>query len=439
MNVLVIGSGGREHAIVWKLRQSPRVQALYCAPGNAGIGLQAEPVPLKPTDIAGLLRFARENRIDLTVVGPEQPLVLGIVDEFERSGLRVFGPSMGAAKLEGSKAFAKEFLARHRIPTARFESFSVDQRAAAERFIDKSALPIVVKADGLAAGKGVIVCETRGAALQALGDMMVRKSLGSAGEKVVIEEYLAGEEASIFAITDGERFVTLAAAQDHKRILDGDQGKNTGGMGAYAPAPLITKELQKKIEEEIVSPTLEGMKAEGVPFRGCLYCGLMITEEGPKIIEYNCRFGDPEAQVVVPLIDGDFAGLLMSVAVRNLDLSLIKQHPASAVCVVMASRGYPDDYETGKVIHGLDSFSPNEGIVVFHAGTRSDGKAIVTSGGRVLGVTAIGYDYDLNGTIASAYRAISKITFDGAYYRSDIGQKALRWLHAELGRANQLQ
>jgi len=426
MNVLVIGSGGREHALTWKLRQSPSVEALYCAPGNAGIAQHAELVPLKVTDLPGLVRFAGENRIDLTVVGPEQPLVLGIVDEFEARGFKIFGPSKAAARLEGSKAFAKEFMARNSIPTARFRSFSVSQKDDAERFLNEVATPVVVKADGLAAGKGVIVCETREAALLALQEMMVRKSFGAAGDTVVVEEYLAGEEASVFAITDGEQHVSLAPAQDHKRILDGDRGKNTGGMGAYAPAPLVTNEMRKRIEDEIIGPTLSGLRREGAPYRGCLYCGLMITESGPKVIEYNCRFGDPETQVVIPLIEGDFAALLMSAAEGRLDVGVVSQHPASAVCVVMASLGYPDEYETGKEVSGLQSFKPEEGIVVFHAGTRLDGKRIVTSGGRVLGVTAIGYDYDLKGTMDAAYRAVGKITFDGAYYRSDIGQKALR-------------
>jgi phosphoribosylamine--glycine ligase len=428
MNILVIGSGGREHALVWKLRQSPSVKALSCAPGNAGIAQHAELVPLKATDLQGLLRYVKENAIDLTVVGPEQPLVLGIVDEFERNGKKIFGPTKKAAMLEGSKAFAKDFLARNKIPTAQYRTFALSERVEAERFISGSTPPIVVKADGLASGKGVIVCESREAALLALNDMMVKRSFGSAGDKVVVEEFLVGEEASVFAITDGERFVTLAPAQDHKRILNADQGKNTGGMGAYAPAPVVTKDVQRRIVDEIIAPTLKGMKAEGSTYKGCLYCGLIICETGPKVIEFNCRFGDPEAQVVIPLIDGDFAQLLMSVAEGNLDASAVKLHPASAVCVVMASRGYPDDYETGKVIQGLDSVHPEEGIVVFHAGTRNDGEKVLTSGGRVLGVTAVGYDDDLKGTIESAYRGVGMITFDGAYYRSDIGQKALRRL-----------
>jgi phosphoribosylamine--glycine ligase len=426
MNILVIGSGGREHAIVWKLRQSPRVKALYCAPGNAGIARQAQLVSLKPTDIQGLLRFAKENGVELTVVGPEQPLVDGIVDEFERNGLRIFGPSRSAAMLEGSKAFAKQFMANHGIPTARFRSFCVGELGQAEAYARELPLPLVVKADGLAAGKGVLICETTDAAIVALKEMMLNKVFGSAGENVVIEEYLEGEEASVFALTDGDRFAVLATAQDHKRIFDGDKGKNTGGMGAYSPAPIITKEILKQVEKEIIVPTLEGMKNDGMPYRGCLYCGLMITQTGPKVIEFNCRFGDPETQVVVPLIDGDLAEILLSISERRLDTLAVKQHAASAVCVVMASRGYPDDYHTGKAIHGLENIRHEDGLVVFHAATRSDGEQIVSSGGRVLGVTAIDYEHDLKGAIDSAYRAVGSLTFDGAYYRSDIGQKGLR-------------
>jgi len=328
--------------------------------------------------------------------------------------------------LEGSKAFAKDFMARNDIPTARFRSFSASELAQAEAYARELPVPVVVKADGLAAGKGVLICETHDAAVIALREMMLNKAFGTAGEKVVVEEYLEGEEASVFAVTDGERFATLASAQDHKRILDGDKGKNTGGMGAYANAPIVTKELLKQIDDQIIRPTLVGMKNDGAPYRGCLYCGLMITKSGPKVIEYNCRFGDPETQVVVPLIEGDLAEILLSIAERRFDPSSVKQHAASAVCVVMASRGYPDDYQTGKEIHGLEKVKQEDGLVVFHAGTRSDGEKVVTSGGRVLGVTAIGYENDLKGTIDAAYRAVGSITFDGAYYRSDIGQKALR-------------
>lgn len=429
MNILVIGSGAREHAIVWKLRQSRSLQALYCAPGNAGVGAMSQLVPLKPGDIAGLLRFARENKIDLTVVGPEQPLVEGIVDQFEAAGLRIFGPSKAAAMLEGSKAFAKDFMAKQGIPTARYRSFSADQMKEAEQYVYHLPPPMVVKADGLAAGKGVIICESQDAAVLALRGMLLEKSFGAAGEKIVVEEYLVGEEASVFALTDGDRYAILASAQDHKRILDGDRGKNTGGMGAYAPAPIVTEEVLRSVEERIVIPTLRGMRDRGMPYRGCLYCGLMITAEGPKVVEFNCRLGDPETQVVLPLVDGDLAEILMAVAERRLDPATVKRHRASAVCVVMASRGYPDDYETGKVIQGLEKVKQQDGLIVFHAGTRSDGDRVLTSGGRVLGVTAVGYERDLRGTIEAAYRCVGTIAFDGAYYRSDIGMKALHHLN----------
>jgi phosphoribosylamine--glycine ligase len=429
MNILVIGSGAREHAVVWKLRQSRSLQALYCAPGNAGVGAMSQLVPLKPGDIAGLLRFARENKIDLTVVGPEQPLVEGIVDQFEAAGLRIFGPSKAAAMLEGSKAFAKDFMAKQGIPTARYRSFSADQMKEAEQYVYHLPPPMVVKADGLAAGKGVIICESQDAAVLALRGMLLEKSFGAAGEKIVVEEYLVGEEASVFALTDGDRYAILASAQDHKRILDGDRGKNTGGMGAYAPAPIVTEEVLRSVEERIVIPTLRGMRDRGMPYRGCLYCGLMITAEGPKVVEFNCRLGDPETQVVLPLVDGDLAEILMAVAERRLDPATVKRHRASAVCVVMASRGYPDDYETGKVIQGLEKVKQEDGLIVFHAGTRSDGDRVLTSGGRVLGVTAVGYERDLRGTIEAAYRCVGTIAFDGAYYRSDIGMKALHHLN----------
>jgi phosphoribosylamine---glycine ligase len=328
--------------------------------------------------------------------------------------------------LEGSKTFAKDFMASNSIPTAAYKSFSPGELRLAEAFSGTLTPPIVVKADGLAAGKGVIICESHQSAVLALRDMMLNRAFGAAGEKVVVEEYLEGEEASVFALTDGERYVTLASAQDHKRILDNDQGKNTGGMGAYAPAPIVTAYVLRKTSEEIIEPLLRGMRALGTPYRGCLYCGLMIANGQPKVVEFNCRFGDPETQVVVPLIDGDLAEILMSIAERRLAPASVKQHPASAVCVVMASRGYPDDYQTGKPIKGLDAIKADDGVVAFHGGTRSEGEQIVTSGGRVLGVTAIGYEHELKNTIDAAYRGVSLITFDGAYYRSDIGLKALR-------------
>lgn len=425
MNILVIGSGGREHAIAWKLRQNPAVKRLFVAPGNAGMESVGTTVPLKANDVQGLLRFAQDNAVDLTVVGPEQPLVEGLVDRFQERGLTVFGPTASAARLEGSKAFAKDFMRRHGIPTAQFGTFDAGSGRQAEAFIESSRGPLVVKADGLAAGKGVVICQTKAEARMAVREMLETGAFGSAGRQVVIEEFLKGEEASVFAICDGERYVLLPCAQDHKRILDGDRGKNTGGMGAYAPAPIMTVELLRKVEEQVIRPTLEGMKAEGTPYRGCLYVGLMITSAGPKVLEYNCRFGDPETQAVIPLLDGDLAALLQAAATGSLEGHSPAFHDASAVCVVMASRGYPDEYETGKVIRGLDSADLEKGEIVFHAGTRREGDAIVTSGGRVLGVTVVGYRHELEATIDAAYRLVHRIAFDGAYYRSDIGKKAL--------------
>lgn len=426
MKILVIGSGGREHALAWKLRQSPSVTALYCAPGNGGMSDVAELVSLNVTDSQEIIRFARGKKIDLIVVGPEQPLVDGLSDLLRNEGLVVFGPSKKAARLEGSKVFSKEFMSRHGIPTAKFGAFTGQNVYEAERFISELSPPIVVKADGLASGKGVIIAETKDHAVDAIHDMVDRKVFGKAGEQVIVEEWLEGEETSFFVITDGKDFVTLPPAQDHKRIFDGDKGKNTGGMGAYAPALIVSPELNKRIETEIVEPTLRGMALEGTPYQGCVFIGLMITQTGPQVLEYNCRFGDPETQAVIPLIEGDFAQLLHSAAVGSIAKEHAKIHPASAVCVVMASGGYPDEYDTGKEIRGLDGVRSADGVVVFHAGTRQEGKKILTSGGRVLGVTAVGYDHDLGGTIDQAYRAVHQIAFDGAYYRSDIGQKGIR-------------
>ncbi len=426
MNVLVVGGGGREHALVWKIRQSPKVQHIYCAPGNAGIGQLAELVPIKPTDFHGLLEFAKTKRIDLTVVGPEAPLTAGIVDVFEEHGLAIFGPSKLAAEIEGSKVFAKNFMRQYGIPSASYRTFDASQRSEAERYVRDLPPPIVIKADGLAAGKGVLICETHEQARDELDAVFVKRAFGEAGNKIVIEEFLSGEEASVFAITDGKGYVVLAPAQDHKRILDGDRGKNTGGMGAYAPAPIITQNIMNEVSERIIKPTIDGMAKEGRTYRGCLYCGLMITESGPKVLEYNCRFGDPETQVVVPLIDGDFVELLLHACRDRITSNEVKHRDATAVCIVMASGGYPDDYETGKEIIGLDSISEQEdGVIVFHAGTKKDGRRILTAGGRVLGVTAVGSANDLAGTISRAYNAVSKISFDGAYYRSDIGKKGL--------------
>lgn len=428
MNVLIIGSGGREHALAWKIRQSPLVEKLYCAPGNAGIADHAEIIALRASDTDGLLKFAKDSRISLTIVGPEQPLTDGIADRFEDAGLSVFGPRRNAAELEGSKAFAKHFMKKYKIPTAEFRSFTSSERFDAERYINEIPVPIVIKADGLAAGKGVSVCETKDQALEILDALMGKKILGEAGTTIVIEEFLVGEEASVFALSDGKDFVTLPPAQDHKRILDNDQGKNTGGMGAYAPAPVVTDELLQRIRRDIIRPTLLGMARENRTYRGCLYVGLMITETGPKVIEYNCRFGDPETQVVLPLLNDDLVPFLMDSCTGKLTRTKISVGASSAVCVVIASRGYPDQYEVGKPIVGLDAVRADKGVIAFHAGTKQEKGLILTSGGRVLGITALGPAEDLERTIAHAYRAVEQITFDGAYYRSDIGKKGLERL-----------
>lgn len=426
MKILVIGSGGREHAIVWKIKQSPIVSKLYCAPGNAGIGEIAELVPIKTTNIDALLKFGLDQHIDLTIVGPEQPLTEGIVDRFRSRGLKIFGPSKAAAELEGSKVFSKDFMQRHHIPTAEFRSFNHAQRFDAERYINEIPVPIVVKADGLAAGKGVTVCETKEQALEVLDMMMGQKSFGEAGSKVVIEEFLDGEEVTVFAITDGNDFVVFPSSQDHKRIFDDDLGKNTGGMGAYSPAPVLTEELLERVKRSIIRPTIQGMKNDGRTYTGCLYVGLMITETGPKVIEYNCRFGDPETQVVLPLLGNDFVEVAMASTDGTIGTLKLRYKDQSAVCVVIASGGYPDQYETGKQIVGLDSaqFTDDE-VMIFHSGTVKEKNTILTAGGRVLAVTALGPRLDLEQTIDKVYRAVEKITFDGAYYRSDIGKKGV--------------
>jgi phosphoribosylamine--glycine ligase len=429
MKILVVGSGGREHALVWKISQSTRVSKLYCAPGNPGIASTAECIPVTATDLDGLLKFALAENIDLTVVGPEQPLAEGMVDLFESNGLPIFGPSKRAAQLEWSKSFAKEFMQRHGIPTASHRAFTRSQCEEAKLYAATAPLPIVVKADGLAAGKGVIVCTTREECLSALDHMMGAQAFGRAAETVIIEECLRGEEASVFAVTDGTDYVTLAPAQDHKRVFDGDQGKNTGGMGAYAPAPLVTTDILSTVERTIIKPVLEGMKAEGRPYKGCLYVGLMITGAGPRVIEFNSRFGDPETQVVLPLYDGDLVTLLK--AASDGTMGRIRTSIGSfngsgaAVCVVLASGGYPDDYAAGKRIAGLECLKNLPNVVAFHAGTRSEGDEIVTAGGRVLGITS----HDRQGTIAqsieSAYEAVRRVSFEGMQYRHDIGRKSL--------------
>lgn len=424
MKVLVVGGGGREHALVWKIAQSPRVRKIFCAPGNAGISQQATNVPIKASDLNGLLDFALKERIDLTVVGPEDPLTNGIVDLFESKGLLIFGASKKAAEIEGSKVFAKEMMRKYRIPTASYETF--DHRDHAVKYILKQGAPIVVKADGLAAGKGVIICQTVEEAIQSVDKIMTQKIFGEAGRRVVIEEYLVGEEASYIAFTDGKTILPLASSQDHKPIFDGDQGPNTGGMGAYSPAPLVTEEVNDRIIEKILRPIIYGMEEEGRPYRGILYAGLMIHEGHPNVLEFNARFGDPETQPILMRMRGDIIPILESCIEGTLSQQHIEWDHRASVCVVMASKGYPGNYEKGKVIHGLKEVAQIEGIMVFHAGTDYQNGEFVTSGGRVLGVTGLGED--IPRAIEKTYEAVRKISWEGVHYRTDIGQKALCWL-----------
>ncbi len=421
MKVLVVGGGGREHALVWKLRQSSRVNKIFCAPGNAGIARLASCVEIKAEDIGGLLSFARREKIDLTIVGPEAPLVAGIVDAFERAGLAVFGPSAKAAAIEGSKVWAKELMAKYNIPTADFAVF--DRPREAKEYVLKRGAPVVVKADGLAAGKGVKVCATTDGALAAIAEMMERKIFGQAGERVVIEECLAGEEVSILAFTDGETVLPMLAAQDHKQVYDNDQGPNTGGMGAYAPAPVCTPRVSEEVLQKILIPLVKGLANEGCPYRGVLYAGLMVTEEGPKVLEFNARFGDPEAQPLLVLFRTDLVDVCEAVLTGRLAAQNICWAEGAAVCVVLASGGYPGSYGKGKVIKGLENV-PDD-ILIFHAGTALVDGQVVTAGGRVLGVTTAAKG--IREAIIHAYEGVREISFEGMHYRRDIGQKALKY------------
>ena len=428
MRILVIGGGGREHAFAWALARSPQRPDLYIAPGNAGSAALGQNMPIQPNDTAGLLAFARQENIDLTVVGPEVPLVNGLADAFEAAGLAVVGPSAQAARLEGSKAFAKAFMARHAIPTAAYRTFTAGQYAEAVAYMEAQGAPIVVKASGLAAGKGAIVCAAEEEARVALDDVMNTRTFGDAGDEVVIEAFMEGEEASVFALTDGSDYVLLAPAQDHKRIGEGDVGPNTGGMGAYAPAPIVTETLMEQVCREVIEPTLDGMTQEGCPYRGILYAGLMITAEGPKVVEFNCRLGDPEAQIVLPLLASDLVDVFQKLTEGRLGEVRLQTHPGAAACVVMASGGYPGSYAKGYPITGLEAADAMQDVVVFHAGTRHDDDGhVVTSGGRVLGVTARGDD--LSAALTKTYQAVDTIHFEGVQYRRDIGQKGLARLN----------
>ncbi len=420
MKILIIGSGGREHALAWKLKRSPRVSAIFCAPGNAGIAQIATCVPIKVTDHDALLKFARDERIGLTVVGPDDVLAAGIVDLFEANGLRIFGPTKAAAQLESSKVFAKEFMHRHGIPTARSGHFS--DSIAAQKFAQSMTFPIVVKADGLALGKGVIIAQNNWQAALAIHEIMDARKFGEAGSRVVIEEFLAGEECSIHALVDGSGYLLFPGAQDHKRALDGDLGPNTGGMGTFSPpSKLLTPEMEVRVRREVLDPFIAGLAKDGIRYRGMLFPGLMIDAAGPKVLEFNCRFGDPETQVLLPRLESDLLDLLEATIDGRLAQTEAKWSPQSAVCVVMASGGYPGSYATGKAIDGLDA--AGESATVFHAGTRMENGRIATSGGRVLGVTALAGD--LAAARARAYEAVAQIHFEGAHFRRDIGAKGL--------------
>ncbi|HMN48327.1 MAG TPA: phosphoribosylamine--glycine ligase [Ignavibacteriaceae bacterium] len=426
IKVLLIGSGGREHALALKISESKSLSILYCAPGNPGTEKIAHNINLDISDHQSIVNFSINNKINLVIIGPEQPLVEGLSDKLRQKGIKVFGPSSNAAKIESSKAFAKNIMLNANVVTADYHEFDLSDYDLAKDFLDKIKYPIVIKADGLAAGKGVLICENILEADQALKLIFEEKIFGDSGNKIIVEEFLEGEEASVFAITDGEDFICLPAAQDHKRIGDGDTGKNTGGMGAYAPAPLVDDTLMKKIANDIIQPVLKQMKESGNQFIGCLYAGLMIHNGVPKVIEFNCRFGDPETQVVLPILEGDFLDLLYSAACNNLNKTAVKYSGGCAVCVVAASNGYPDHYKKGFEISGLDQ-KDNE-IIIYHAGTKKIDNKIVTNGGRVLGVTTFFNQNDLSLAKQKAYNAINKIYFDGIYYRKDIADKGIRYI-----------
>jgi len=420
MKVLVVGGGGREHALVWKINQSRSVGKIFCAPGNPGVSKMAECVDISSDDTQALIRFAKKENIDLTVVGPEIPLVNGIVDVFEANDLKIFGPTKKAAEIEGSKVFSKYLLDKYKIPTA--DCIVFDNYDEAAKYLNEVSYPTVIKADGLAAGKGSIICPNKSEALTALEEIMVKKIFGESGKKIIVEEFMVGEEASIIALVDGENIAYFSPSQDHKAIFDGDKGPNTGGMGAYAPAPIITMELLEQIHEEVMQPTVNAMTREKRPYRGFLYAGLMITRQGPKVVEFNCRLGDPETQVLLPLYEGDLVDEMYRIAHGKSISSKMQISDKWAMCVVMAAGGYPGAYDKGQEIFGL-AHDFGKGVEVFHAGTKfdNDGK-VVTNGGRVLGVTAFADDY--YAVREKAYSAVGKIAFDKAYYRKDIGAKA---------------
>lgn len=418
MKILIVGSGGREHAIAWKTAQSPKAEKIYCAPGNAGIEEYAECVPIGAMEFEKLAAFAKEKEIDLTVVGMDDPLVGGIVDVFEREGLKIFGPRANAAILEGSKAFSKDLMKKYGIPTAAYENFDDPQKAL--EYLETAEFPIVLKADGLALGKGVLICNTLEEAKEGVRTIMLDKQFGTAGNRMVIEEFMTGREVSVLSFVDGKTIRCMTSAQDHKRALDGDQGLNTGGMGTFSPSPFYTEEVDAFCKEHIYQATVDAMAAEGRPFKGVIFFGLMLTPKGPRVLEYNARFGDPEAQVVLPRMKNDIVDVFEACIDGTLDQMELEFEDNAAVCVVLASGGYPVSYEKGFPIHGLEHFKDKEGVYVFHAGTKCENGQIVTSGGRVLGVTATGSD--LKAARANAYEAVKLVNFEKAYCRSDIGK-----------------
>jgi len=428
VKVLVVGNGGREHALVWKIRQSPLVEDVYCAPGNAGIADLADCIPIDTSNIVEVADFAQTIKADLTVVGPELPLVLGIGDEFRRRGLSVFCPDRGAAEIEGSKAFAREFMQRHEIPAPRYEICASLEEAQAFLRRAPFGYPVVIKVDGLAAGKGTVVAQDAAEAKAVVAQIMTDKRFGSAAAKLVIEEFLSGEEVSFLVLSDGARVVPLVSVQDHKRALDGDQGPNTGGMGTVSPATNLSLDVHKQIMQEIILPTIAGLAGEGRRFLGVLYAGLMMTDSGPRVLEFNARFGDPECQVIMPRMRSDIVPILQQAAEGQIKDTKIEWAKEPAVCVVLASKGYPDNPETGQAVQGLESLKGLPDVFVYHAATALRDGEVVTVGGRVLGITALGANLDA--AVARAYQAVQKVSFPGMHYRKDIGQKALARLHA---------
>ncbi|MEK9672360.1 MAG: phosphoribosylamine--glycine ligase [Rhodospirillaceae bacterium] len=421
MKVLVVGSGGREHSLCWAIARSPKCKKLYCAPGNAGTAAVAENVDIDAEDLDGLIAFVEETKIDFVVVGPEGPLVLGLVDRLDAIGIKSFGPTARAAELEGSKAFTKDLCAKYDIPTADYDRF--DEPDAAKEYIRTHGAPIVVKADGLAAGKGVIICRNVNEAYAAVDQIMIEEAFGGAGEEIVVEQFLEGEEASFFALVDGETAVPLVGAQDHKRAHDGDEGPNTGGMGAYSPAPVVDQAMVDRVMTDIIEPTIRAMAAEGRPYKGVLYAGLMIGGDGPKLIEYNARFGDPECQVMMMRMKSDILDALLACAEGRLAKTKIEWHDATAMIVVMAAKGYPGKYQKDTEINGLRKAGAVEGVVVFHAGTAADGDRVLATGGRVLGVTALGKD--VKEAQKRAYQAVDSIDWPDGFCRRDIGWRAV--------------